>query len=123
MATITFRVGQPRGLAHIEAKINAQLSMAIAQKTVDRVKRRVSHPAAQSLRAVGVNQYVADVTGPRGGPGRVYARRAKALRFVWRGGVQYFNSVDGAGLLPLITSEAEKVTQYDADAIVRSIKI
>jgi len=123
MAGITFRVGQPKGLAHIEAKINAQLSKGIAQKTVERVQRRVKHPAAQALKAIGVNQYVADVTGPRGGPGPVVPVRARALAFVWKGGPKVFKRVDGAGLLPLITSEAEKVTQYDADAIVRSIKI
>lgn len=124
MAGVSVQFGRPVGMEQVSAAVGAQLSRGIAEQVVERVQKRVSHPAAASLRAVGVNQYAATITGPRGGPGIIRPVRAKALRFVGRsGGVVFAKQVNGAGLLPLIVAEGERISNTDAAQIVQRIKI
>lgn len=99
------------------------MARSIAEQVVQRVQARVQHPAAQTLKAVGVNQYSASVQGSRGGPGIIRPVRAKALRFVGRGGVVFAKSVNGAGFLPLIVAEGSRISQVDADEITQRINL
>lgn len=111
-------------MEQIGAAVGAQLARGIAEQVVQRVQSRVSHPAARTLRAVGVNQYAATISGSRGGPGIIRPIRAKALRFPGRGGgIVFAKSVNGAGLLPLIVAEGERISNDDAAQIVQRIKI
>lgn len=123
MAGVRVQFGRPEGAEEVTAAIGAQLTIALAETVVEKVRDRVNHPAADALQASGVNQYAAVVTGPRGGPGPIYPVRAKALRFVGRNGIVFAKRVDGAGLLPLILAEGERVGQQDVDKITQRITI
>lgn len=124
MAGVRVRFGRPEGMREVEAALGAQLTRAMAETVIERVKSRVKHPAADSLVAVGVNQHAADIRGTRGGPGIIRPVRAKALRFVSRSGqVVFAKEVNGAGLLPLIVAEGERVSQTDVTSIVQKIDL
>lgn len=123
MAGVRVRFGRPEGAREVEALIGAQLTAAMAETVVAKVKARVNHPAADSLQAVSVNQYAADIRGSRGGPGIIRPVRAKALRFVVGGRVVFAKQVNGAGLLPLIVAEGSRISQTDAVDIVQKIQV
>lgn len=113
---VRVKFGDPKGIADVSAQIRAQVIRAVAEATVERVQDRVKHPAAQSLGVRGVNQWSAEISGPRGGPGIIRPVRAKALRFVPKGGgVVFAKYVRGVGLGPLIEAEAGRVQTSDVD--------
>lgn len=107
---VRIRFGNPKGVADVAAQIRAQVIEQVAQATVERVQARVDHPAAQTLRARSVNQWSAEIDGPRGGPGPIRPVRARALRFVASGAVVFAKRVMGTGLGPLIEAEAKRVS-------------
>lgn len=123
MARVGVRFGRPQGAEQVAASLGAQLSIALAEAVVERVQKRVNHPAADTLQAVGVNQYAADVRGTRGGPGIIRPVHAKALRFVVGGRVVFAKKVDGAGLLPLIVAEGSRISQSDVVSITQKITL
>lgn len=97
------------------AQIRSQVIVRAAQATVNRVQDRVKHPAADSLTVRSVNQYSAIITGPRGGPGRIYPVTAQVLRFTVSGQVVYARSVNGVGFGPLIAAESQRITLFEID--------
>lgn len=106
---VRLRFGNPKGVANVAAQIRSQVILRYAEATVERVQARVDHPAAAALTARPVNQWSADITGPRGGPGPIFPVRANVLRFEVAGQVVYARSVQGKGLGPLIEAEAQRV--------------
>lgn len=116
---VRVRVGRPQGARAVDDYVNAQIVRLVAEETINRVQRRVDHPAADSLSVTGINQFRADISGPRGGPGIIRPIRAKALRFVPKsGGVVFAKYVRGVGLGPLIEAEANRVDNIDEASIV-----
>lgn len=113
---VRVRFGNPQGVAGVSAQIRAEVIKRIGEATIDRVQARVDHPATRTLTARGVNQWSVDISGPRGGPGIIRPRRAKALRFTPKGGgVVFAKSVRGVGFGPLISAEAARVTADELD--------
>jgi hypothetical protein len=115
MASIRVRVGRARGYRDDMAKIEAATVKAIAEETLRRAKRRVNHPAMDTLRAHGVNQHVAEIVGPRGGPGIILPTRKKALW--WEGAAHPVSHVMGVGFSPLLHAEAKRVNVLNINLI------
>lgn len=123
MAGLRVQFGRPEGVQNLNAKVSAALTMALAETVIERVQDRVRHPAAQTLKAVAVNQYASRISSTRGGPGPIYPVRARALRFNWRGKVWFAKRVDGAGFLPLILAEGSRLGGQDAVKITQKIQL
>lgn len=113
---VTLKFGNPRGIADVANQIRSQIIVRAAQATLARVQDRVQHPAAEALTVRPINQWAAEIDGPRGGPGPIYPVSAKALRFVVNGTVIFARKVNGAGLGPLIAAEAGRITLFEIDA-------
>lgn len=115
---VQLKFGDPQGVAGVASQIRAQLIQEIGEETISRVRSRAPHPATYALRVAGVNQWSAEISGPRGGPGMIYPVRAKALRFVPKGGgVVYAKRVRGVGFGPLIEAEANRVESVNTSGI------
>jgi hypothetical protein len=115
MASIRVRVGRARGYRDDMAKIEAATVKAIAEETLKRAKRRVDHPAMDTLVAKGVNQHTAEIVGTRGGPGIILPQRKKALW--WTGAAHPVSHVMGVGFGPLLHAEAQRIIDLDIDLI------
>lgn len=113
---VQLRFGNPKGIADVAAQIRSQVIVRAAEATVNRVKDRVKHPAADSLSVRAINQYSCLITGPRGGPGPIYPVRAKALRFQTGGVTVFAKKVNGVGFGPLIAAESQRITLFEIDA-------
>lgn len=116
MSSVRVKVGRPDAAktADITAQVSADVVKALGQGVIDRVRKRVNHPAADALSVTGINQNAAVIGGPRGGPGVIRPVTAKALRFVPKsGGVVFAQSVQGVGLAPLIGAEANRLAESD----------
>lgn len=118
MSAVNSRVtfGNPRGIADVAAQIRSQIIERAAQATINRVKDRVNHPAADSLTTRPINQWSCEIAGPRGGPGLIVPVRAQVLRFTVAGETVFARKVNGAGLGPLIAAEAQRITLFEIDA-------
>lgn len=112
---VQLRFGSPKGVADVAAQIRSQVIVRAAEATVNRVRDRIQHPAADALRVRSVNQYSALIDGPRGGPGRIYPVRARVLRFQVGGQTVFARSVNGVGLGPLIAAESQRITLFEID--------
>lgn len=115
MSSVRVKVGRPDAakVADVTAQMSADIVKALGEGVIERVQKRVQHPAADALQVTGVNQNAALISGPRGGPGIIRPIRAKALRFQWRGATRFFKSVRGVGLGPLIQAEANRLADSD----------
>lgn len=111
------KFGSPLGVAQVAAQIRAQVIVLAAEAVIERVQSRVVHPAAESLTARPVNQWSCQITGPRGGPGPIYPVNASVLRFEVAGQVVYAKKVQGAGLGPLIATEAARLSELDTNSV------
>lgn len=120
---LQIRVGTVPGseLRQQLAPVRAAVTKAVAQATVDRVQARVSHPATAALKAVGINQYQAEIRGPRGGPGIIRPVHASVLVFTVGGKKVFAKHVRGVGFGPLIEAEAKRVTTSDVSDITTII--
>lgn len=123
MSVVRVKVGRPDAvkLAQVEAQVSADLVKALGEAVIERVRKRVNHPAADALTVTGINQNAAVIGGPRGGPGIIRPVKGRtgrngrppALQFVWQGGTHYFASVNGVGLGPLIEAESNRLADSD----------
>lgn len=113
---VDVRVGRPRGIRGVDARLGAALAQAVGEETIKRVQKRVDHPAARGLSVSGVNQYRATVRGSRGGPGIIRPVKKKAL--FWPGARHPVMSVRSKGLGPLIEAEARRVEALDVNETI-----
>lgn len=115
MSSVRVTVGRPDAAktANVTAQVSADIVKALGEAVIERVQKRVNHPAADSLTVTGINQNAAAISGPRGGPGIIRPVRAKALRFQWNGAIRFFTHVNGVGLGPLIGAEANRLADSD----------
>lgn len=115
MSSVRVKVGRPDAakVASVTASMSADIVKALGEGVIERVQKRVDHPAADALQVTGVNQNAALISGPRGGPGIIRPIRAKALRFSWKGSTWFRASVRGVGLGPLIEAEANRLADSD----------
>ena len=117
MTGVRVVVGRPDAVkvAEVTAQVSADVVKALGQGVIERVQKRVQHPAADALQVAGINQNAAAISGPRGGPGIIRPVRARVLAFNWpkAGGDVFFASVNGVGLGPLIEAEANRLAESD----------
>ena len=117
MTGVRVVVGRPDAIkvAEVTAQVSADVVKALGDGVIQRVRKRVNHPAADALTVQGINQNAAVISGPRGGPGIIKPVKARVLAFNWpkAGGDVFFASVNGVGLGPLIEAEANRLAESD----------
>lgn len=116
MARITVRVGGARDLDGTQARVRAATMKAIAQEAIERLQDDIHHEAARTLRAKGVNQYVAEIVGSRGGPGIIVPVRRKAL--FWSEVIGPRASAAGVGFEPKLAAEISRIDVLNLNIVV-----
>lgn len=116
MARITVRVGRPKDLGFTSDRVAAATIKGIAEEAVRQIQVEIQHPATRTLRARGINQHVAEISGTRGGPGVIIPVRKKALH--WSGAQHPVKRVRGVGFEPKLSSIISDLRYLEIDAFV-----